>query len=130
MTRPHGRLGAVVAGAVRPVKTHFGDLVGGQAEDEQVVGADLISDFDVGPVQRSHRQGAVQGKLHVAGARRLLARRGNLLAEVGRRDDLLGHGHPVIGDEDQADAGPRVRASPLMTSATLLMSLMICLAAK
>ena len=68
---------------------------------------DLVPDFDVGPVQGAHRQRAVQGELHVARARRFLARRGDLLAEVGRRDDLFRQRHAVIRQEDHPEQPPR-----------------------
>ena len=40
-------------------------------------------------------------ELHVSGARRLGSGQGDLLAEVGCRDDLLGHRHAVVLQEDQ-----------------------------
>ena len=44
------------------------DLVRGQAEDENILLADLLHDLHVGAVQRADGQGAVQRQLHVAGA--------------------------------------------------------------
>ena len=47
---------------------HFGR---GQTEEEEVLGPHVLADFHVRTVQRADGGRAVQGKLHVAGARRL-----------------------------------------------------------
>ena len=57
-------------------------LVRGRAEDEHVVGADLLGDLDVGAVHRADDQAAVHLELHVAGARRLGAGRRDVLREL------------------------------------------------
>jgi hypothetical protein len=54
-----------------------------QAEQEEVLGADLLADLDVGAVQRADGQRAVHRELHVAGARGLLAGGRDLLGQVG-----------------------------------------------
>jgi len=43
-------------------------LLGGEAEDEDVVVTDDILDFDVGAVEGADGERAVEGHLHVAGA--------------------------------------------------------------
>jgi hypothetical protein len=67
-------------------------------------------DLDVGAVVGADRQRAVEGELHVAGARGLLAGERDLLGQVGRRDELLGEGDVVVGREgdDQAPLDARV----------------------
>ena len=56
-------------------------------------------DFDVGAVERADGERAVQRELHVAGAGGLGARRGNLLRQVGRGNDVLGGLDVVVRDE-------------------------------
>ena len=77
------------------------DLLGGQAEDEDVVVADTLDDLDIRAVQRADGQRAVQGELHVAGAGRFHPGRGDLLRQVGRRDDDFGQA------DDCSSAGRR-----------------------
>ena len=74
-----------------------------QAEDEHVVPPDRLADLDVGPVHGADGQGAVEGELHVPGPGGLGARRGDLLREVARREDALGQGNPIVGQEDQLE---------------------------
>ena len=59
------------------------DLVGRQAEQEEILVADRVADLDVGTVQRPDGQRPVHGEFHVAGARRLLACRGDLFRQIG-----------------------------------------------
>jgi hypothetical protein len=54
-----------------------------QAEDEDVVVADLLADLDVGAVVGADGQRAVERELHVAGARGFGAGGGDLLRQVG-----------------------------------------------
>ena len=89
-----GRLAALEAG-LPPLL----DLVRGQAEDEDVVGADAVADLDVGAVERADRQRAVQRELHVAGAGGLHAGGRNLLRQIGRRNDVLGEADIVVRQE-------------------------------
>ena len=70
-----------------PSRALLRDLVGGQAEDEDVVVADLLADLDVGAVERADGQRAVERELHVAGARRLHAGGRDLLGQVGGGND-------------------------------------------
>ena len=75
------------------------DLRRGQAEDEDVVVADPLADLDVGAVERADGQRAVERQLHVAGARGLHAGGGNLLGQVGGRDDHLRQADVVVRQE-------------------------------
>ena len=89
--------------------------------------ADQLADLDVGAVDGADGQRAVERELHVAGAGGLLAGQRDLLGQVGRRDDLLGEGDVVVGQED--DLQPAGHAgSALTTAATALISWMISLA--
>ena len=74
-------------------------LLGGQAEDDDVVAAHMLEDLDIGAVQRADGERAVQRELHVAGARGLHARRRDLLGEIGGRNDHLGQADIVVGHE-------------------------------
>ena len=86
-----------------------GDLRRGAAEDEDVFAPDLLHDFDVGAVQGADGQRAVEGQLHVAGARGLHAGRGDLLGEIGGGNDLLGLGDAVVGQKNHPQPPPDVR---------------------
>jgi hypothetical protein len=111
----------VVAGADRRR-----DLLGGEAEEEEVLRPHRVTELDVGPVQRPHGERAVERELHVPRAGRLLARGGDLLRDVRGRDDPLGEAHPVVGEEHHLDAG--APESAFTTSAMPLISRMMSLA--
>jgi len=91
-------LGHHPARIVPPGTGHL-HLRGGQAENEDVVPAHRIHDFDIGAVQGADGERPVEGEFHVARARGLHAGRGDLLGEVRRRDDLFGLGHAVVGQK-------------------------------
>jgi hypothetical protein len=59
------------------------DLLGGQAEEEEVLLARLLGHLDGGAVARADGEGAVHHELHVAGAAGLVARGGDLVGDVG-----------------------------------------------
>ena len=67
--------------------------------------ADLLRDLDVRTVDGADEQAAVQAELHVRRARRLRARRGDVLADVpGRcRNKHLGKGDGVVGEEEERE---------------------------
>jgi len=65
-----------------PLLAQLGDLVGPVPEDEHVVLPNLLGNLHVGPVHGAHYEGAVHGELHVAGARRLRARRADVLRQL------------------------------------------------
>ena len=88
--------------ASRPVKRgcrRCSTSLGGQAEDEDVVGADPVANLDVGAVERADGQRAVERKLHVAGAGGLHAGGRDLLRQVGRRDDRPREADVVVRQE-------------------------------
>src|SRR6478609_7935558 len=64
-------------------------LVRREPEDEDILRTDMLEDFHIGPVERADRQCSVERQLHVAGARRLHARRRDLLGKVSRGNDGL-----------------------------------------
>ena len=75
------------------------DLLGTQAKDEHVLGTDTLAHFHVGTVQGADGQGAIEAEFHVAGAGRLEAGGGDLLRQVGRRNDAFGQADVVVGQE-------------------------------
>ena len=81
------------------VLDEFGHLFDGVAEDENIVVADLFADFDIGAVERADGDGSVEGEFHVAGAGGFFAGRGDLLGEIGGRNNALGEGNPVVRHE-------------------------------
>ena len=112
----------IVAGG--PSRVH---LLGGHAEDEDVLPADMLADLDVGAVEGADGERAVERELHVAGARRLHAGRRDLLGQVGGRDDPLGTADIVVGQEDDLQQAAD-RRSLFTRAATSWISLMISLA--
>ena len=82
----------------------FVHLLDGHSEDEDILGADLLADLDIGTVEGADRQRAVEREFHVAGAGGLLAGGGDLLGEISRRDDLLGERDAVIRQEDNLES--------------------------
>ena len=105
-------------------------LPGGQAEQEEVLRAHLLADLDVRAVERADRQRAVQRELHVAGPARLLARRGDLLRQVGRRIDVLRVLHVEVREEHHLQPAAHVGVVVHDAPPTAWMSLMISLAMK
>ena len=93
-----GILLVVVARPVAPLQLRY--LWRGEAEEEEVVRADLVADLDVRPIQGADGERAVEGELHVAGAARFLAGSGDLLGEVRGGEDPLRQRDPVVGEED------------------------------
>ena len=82
-----GSFVVALARIVGALLLHLADLLGAQAEDVDVVLADLFGDLDVGAVAGADGQRAVHRQLHVAGAGGLHAGRRNLLAQVGGGND-------------------------------------------
>lgn len=70
------------------------------AEDKDVVHAHFFSHFDIGSIQGADGQRTVQHKLHVARSGGLSSSGGNLLAQVGGRDDLFSQGDTIVLQED------------------------------
>src|SRR4249919_2347831 len=75
------------------------DLVRGEPENENIVGADPVADFDVGAIQRADRQRAVQRELHVSGTGGFHTSGRYLFRQIGGRNDVLGKAHVVVGQE-------------------------------
>ena len=76
------------------------DLIGGQSEDEDIVPAHMFEDLDIGAIQRTDGQRAIQGELHVAGAGGFHAGRRDLLREICGRDDHFRQADVIVRDED------------------------------
>src|SRR6202044_2736503 len=74
------------------------------AEDRDVLGADMVADFNIGAVQRADGQRAVERELHVAGAGGFHAGGRNLLGQVGGGNDHLGEADIVVGEERDLQA--------------------------
>ena len=96
---PQFLVGVVVVPRAVTLRPERGNLLDREAEDENILIPDLLADLDVGAVERADGERAVQRKFHVAGARGFLAGGGNLLGEVGGRNDLLGERHAVVRQE-------------------------------
>ena len=93
-----------VAGALQ-----LENLLRGKAEEEEVIGPHLVADLDVCAVERADGQGAVQGELHVACTARLFAGGGDLLREIGCREDPLRERNAVVGEEHDAQLAVDLR---------------------
>ena len=74
-------------------------LVDGHAEEEEVLSADALTDFDVGTVEGADGHGTVESELHVAGTGGFLAGLGDLLVKVGGRDEVLCEANVVVPRE-------------------------------
>src|SRR5579883_2410669 len=75
--------------AIRSFRTSSANVCHGQPEDEDVLRADRVTNFDVRTVQTANRQRPVEGKLHIARARGFGAGCGNLLAYLPCGDEHL-----------------------------------------
>jgi len=78
----------------------FLDLGGSHSEQEEVLVADLLANFDVGAVERADGQRAVHLELHVARPRGLLAGKRDLFGQVGSRKDEVRVLDVVVRHED------------------------------
>ena len=96
------RVGFVYGAGMVPRGAFLFDLLVGEAEEEEVVGADLFANLDVGAVESAHSERAVHGELHVAGAGSLQAGEGDLLRKVGGGIDAL-------AEQFSSGRGPRGR---------------------
>ena len=90
----------IVVRGVIPSLPKLLHLVGVQTEEEDVLVAHFLVDLHIGAVQRAHGEGAVDHELHVAGAARLLAGDGDLLADFRGGHDELRKGDAVVLEED------------------------------
>ena len=73
-----------------PLFVHFGHVAHPHAKDEEVFLARLLGHLHIGSVHGADGEGAVQHELHVARARGLGARCGDLLRQVRGRDHWPG----------------------------------------
>ncbi len=89
----------IVTRVIAPFTQGF-DLRRGITENEDVLFTDVIQHFNVGPIQRTDGQRAIQRKLHITGAGRLRPCGRDLLREIGRRNNDLRQAHAVVRDED------------------------------
>ncbi len=94
----------VIVPGIVAVPAQLPHRLGGEAEDEDVVLPHGVADLDVGAVQGADGQRAVEGQLHVAGARGLGAGGGDLRREFGSRNDVAGSGDVIVGYEDHLEA--------------------------
>ena len=76
------------------------DLIGGLAEDIDVLFPHLLADLHIGTVHGAQGQRTVQHELHVAGAGSLFGGKADLLGQVAGRDELFGSGDVVILHKD------------------------------
>src|SRR4029453_14849389 len=75
------RVRFVVAAGSIAVGSDALDFRSGQTKQEEILGSDRLADLDIGSVERADSQRTVERKLHVAGARGLLARRRDLFGQ-------------------------------------------------
>ena len=86
--------------AVIPGGVAVDDLIGGLAEDIDILIAYLLADLHIGTVHGAQRQRTVQHELHVAGAGGLLGGKADLLGQVAGRNEFFGGGDVVIFHKD------------------------------
>src|SRR5690349_13471819 len=79
---------------------HLSDFGGGEAEEEEIVRADFLADFDVRTVERADGERPVERELHVAGAARFHAGSRDLLGQIGGGINGVGVLHVEVGKED------------------------------
>jgi hypothetical protein len=65
--------------------------------------ANLLRNLNVRTINRTKQQSTVQAELHVRRAGCFRAGRGNVLTEVRRRDEDLGEGDGVVGNEEHGE---------------------------
>ena len=84
------------------------DFLCRQAEQEEVLCADFLANFDIGAVQGADRQGTVHGELHIAGSRGFLAGSGDLLGQVRDRVDAVTPFDAEVGNEYHLEPAPDI----------------------
>ena len=95
------RLLPVVAATVAVLLIEPDDLVGGAAEDVEVLLPHQPGDLHVGTVHGTQSHGAVGHEFHIAGAAGLLGGQRDLLGDVTGGDQHLGGGDVVVLHHDQ-----------------------------
>ena len=96
------RVGLVVGGGIVALGVLLLDLVDGHAEQEEVLGADALTDLDVRAIERTDGHRAVEGELHVAGTGSLGACQRDLLRNLGSGHQVLAQGDAVLFQIDHA----------------------------
>jgi hypothetical protein len=91
---------------------HLSDFRGGEAEEEEILRADFLADFDVRTIERTDGERPVERELHVAGAARFLAGGGDLLGQIGGGINEVCVLHVEVGEED--DLQPVAALPPKM----------------
>ncbi len=76
------------------------NLLNPSSENENVLGTNLLIDFNISSIHGSNNQPSIHHKLHIAGSRSLSASCRDMLAQLRGRDDDLGIGDIVVGKED------------------------------
>ena len=79
---------------------HLSDFRGREAEEEEILRADFLADFDVRTVERADGERPVERELHIAGAARFLAGGGDLLGQIGGGINEVRVLHVEVGEED------------------------------
>ena len=64
-----------------------GDLVGRDAEEEEVVDSDPVENLDVGAVERADGDRTIEGQFHIASAGRLLTGERDLFRDIAGGHD-------------------------------------------
>ncbi|MPN43519.1 hypothetical protein SDC9_191079 [bioreactor metagenome] len=88
-----------MAGTVGVVLIKPLNLFGRMAEYDDVIAAELLEHFNIGPVERAERNGAVHHEFHIARTGRFLAGGGYLLADVGRWNEQFRRGNVIVFKE-------------------------------
>ena len=100
---PEFVVGVVVGLRVVSVANERGDFVDGLAEDEDIFFANLLENFDIGPVESSDGQGTVEGEFHIARAAGFFSSGGDLFGEIGGGDDSLGEADAIVWEKDNLE---------------------------
>lgn len=100
---PEFVVGVVVGLRVVSVANESGDFVDGLAEDEDIFFANLLENFDIGPVESSDGQGTVEGEFHIARATGFFSSGGDLFGEIGGGDDSLGEADAIVWEKDNLE---------------------------
>ena len=83
-----------------PTHLHLCHFGGGEAEEEEILRADFLTDFDIRTVEGADGKRPVQRELHVAGAARFLAGSGDLLGQIGGGVNGVRVLYVEVGEED------------------------------
>ena len=74
-----------------------------QTEQKEIFFAGFFSHLNGRAVTRADGQRSVHHELHIAGATCFVAGRGNLIGDIRRGNEPLGHGNTVIGQEQNLE---------------------------